>query len=174
MNKIVDWFKDFIYNITDYGIIVGVIAVVAAVLVWRFDILFNTNIQKDPIVADNNAPIISTTPNNTPTDDTTKEPGDEVATNTPQTPQDNNTVVEPKPDTQIADNNTGKEVEVTIPAGSYPSKIAEILVNAGLIDDKAAFLDRSVALSLDTKLKSGDFTIAQGESVDNILKILSK
>ena len=47
MKKIIDWFKDMFYNATDYAIILFVIVAVTAVLVWRFDILFNLKIEKD-------------------------------------------------------------------------------------------------------------------------------
>lgn len=47
MKRIINAIRDFIYNITDYGLIIGVIAVMAVILVWRFDLLFSRGIDKE-------------------------------------------------------------------------------------------------------------------------------
>ncbi|MDF2677907.1 MAG: hypothetical protein K0Q97_2241, partial [Bacillota bacterium] len=51
MKKIINAIKDFLYNITDYGLIITVVVIMIAVLAWRFDILFNKGIEKEAIAS---------------------------------------------------------------------------------------------------------------------------
>lgn len=66
------------------------------------------------------------------------------------------------------------DVKFTIPTGTFPSQIADILIENRLIDDKQKFLSRCVELGLDTKLKAGDFTINTSSSLDDIIYRLAK
>jgi len=155
MKKIINAIRDFIYNITDYGLIITVIVIMALILVWRFDILFNRGIDKDVI---SQLPQIieeEDKPDTVPVADPTNP---DEAEETPQgeTP--------PK---------SGLIATITIPDGSLPSSIGEILINSNLINDKNAFLNRSVELSLDTKLRSGTYNIEVGTSLDDIIKTIA-
>ena len=47
MKRIINAIRDFIYNITDYGLIITVIVVMTVILVWRFDLLFSRGIEKE-------------------------------------------------------------------------------------------------------------------------------
>lgn len=190
MKKIINWFKDLIYNFTDYAIILCVIAGVAAILIWRFNVLFNLKIDKDTIKPvtppieisdnDNDDKNIDDDENKDNTDDNTDVSGNNTDSNTSGNNQNNQTDNTDNNKDDETNNNdstdvaTGTEITFNIPAGTFPSKIADILLANGLIDDKQVFLTRCVELKLDTKLKPGDFTIKKGTSLDEIIKTIAK
>lgn len=157
MKKIINAIRDFLYNITDYGLIITVLVIMVVILGWRFDILFNRGIEK---------PVIAELPEMIVPDDDVNEPEDSDPDN-PEGPV--------QTDEEPSDNEVGSGLiaTVNIPDGSFPSKIGDILINSNLIDDKDEFLNRSVALGLDTKLRSGTFEIEVGTSLDNIIKIIA-
>jgi cell division protein YceG involved in septum cleavage len=183
VKKIINWFKDLFYNATDYAIILCVVVIVAAVLFWRFDILFNLKVDKDtlkpnpinisdnkdkdkPDNSDNNS-------DNKPSDDNNQG----TDTNKPPSPVDNgNSEDDKKPEQGDNSNpaNDGAEISFNIPEGTVPGKIADILIDKALIEDKQTFLTRSIELKLDTKLKAGDFKIKKGTSLDDVIKIIAK
>ncbi len=136
--------RDFIYNITDYGLIITVVAIMVVILVWRFDVLFSRGINKDVIP---DIPIVS-------------KPVEEPE--------------EPVEEVPIEELPSGLIATISIPQGSYPSKIAEILLSNNLINDKDAFLTRCVELNLDTRLQSGTFDIEVGTPLDDVIKIIAK
>lgn len=148
MKKIINAIKDFLYNITDYGLILAVIAIMIAVLAWRFDILFNRGIEKE---------MIASTPNTSQNSDTN---------------QSGNTDSENNEDTQSGESDSSI-ITVEIPQGSFPQEIAEILLDHDLIEDDQEFLNRSVELGLDTKLQSGTYEIETGSPLDDIINIIA-
>ena len=48
---------------------------------------------------------------------------------------------------------TNEIVNITIPPGTLPAKIGDILVTNGLIDDRNQFVEKAVELKVETKLK---------------------
>lgn len=156
MRKVIDFFKDLLYDATDYALIITVVAIIAVVLIWRLSILFNLDISKEPIDPIDIPPIEEP--------DNVEEPSDVTPDNPPT---ENPTDEDPAQPDNI-------EVTINIPSGSYPSDIADILLSNELISDKEEFLDRAVKLELDTKLQSGEFIIKKGLSVDDILKIIAR
>jgi hypothetical protein len=64
------------------------------------------------------------------------------------------------------------EVSITVSAGDVGSTIADKLVAAGAITDKAAFLAEVATQHADTKLKQGTFKIPAGSTLSDIVKIL--
>lgn len=186
MKKIINWFKDLIYNFTDYAIILCVIAGVAAILIWRFNVLFDLKIDKDTIkpvtppieISDNDND--DKNKDDDENKDNTDVSGNDTDSNTSGNNQNNQTDNTDNNKDDETNNNdstdvaTGTEITFNIPAGTFPSKIADILLANGLIDDKQVFLTRCVELKLDTKLKPGDFTIKKGTSLDEIIKTIAK
>ena len=150
MRKIINAIRDFIYNITDYGLIITVAVVMTVILVWRFDLLFSKGIDKE-IIKD--LPIVTEPEVNEPVAEA-PDPVDE----------------EPEPGDEIP---AGLIASISIPQGSYPSQIAEILLNNNLIESKDEFLTRCVELDLDTRLQSGTFDIEVGTSLDDVIKIIA-
>ena len=143
MKKIINAIRDFIYNITDYGLITTVIVVMAIILSWRFDLLFSRGIDKEII---NDFPIVN-------------EPVAEDP--------------EPVEEEPVDENPTNLIANIIIPEGSYPSQIGEILLNNNLIESTEEFLTRCVELNLDTRLQSGTFDIEVGTSLDDVIKIIA-
>lgn len=146
MKKIINAIRDFIYNITDYGLIITVIVVMVVILAWRFDLLFSRGIDKEVLP---DLPIIN-------------KPVEEDPDETP--------LVE-DPDVETP---TGLIATISIPQGSFPSQIGEILLNNNLIESKDEFLTRCVELNLDTRLQSGTFDIEVGTPLDDVIKIIAK
>jgi hypothetical protein len=146
MKKIINAIRDFIYNITDYGLIITVIVVMVVILAWRFDLLFSRGIDKEVLP---DLPIIN-------------KPVEEDPDETP--------LVE-DPDVETP---TGLIATISIPQGSFPSQIGEILLNNNLIESKDEFLTRCVELNLDTRLQSGIFDIEVGTPLDDVIKIIAK
>ena len=143
LKKIINAIRDFIYNITDYGLIIVVVAVMTVILAWRFDLLFSRGIDKEMI---SDLPIVN-------------EPAEEEP--------------EPVEEEPVEEIPSGIIATITIPQGSYPSKIGEILLNNNLIESKEEFLTRCVELNLDTRLQSGTFDIELGTPLDDIIKIIA-
>lgn len=165
MKTIINTIRDFIYNITDYGLIITVIVVMALILGWRFDILFNRGIEKEAI---SDLPQIIA------------EEGYEDSEN-PQSPEDPDAESPENPEDPENPGETPDETPapsgliatVEIPDGSFPSSIAQILLNSNLIKDTNEFLNRSMELGLDTRLRSGTYEIEVGTSLDDIIKIIA-
>ena len=149
MKKIINAIRDFIYNITDYGLIISVVVVMTVILVWRFDLLFSRGIEKE--IKD--LPIV--------TEPAVNEPIAEVPVPVEE---------EPDPEDEIP---AGLIAAISIPQGSYPSQIAEILLTNSLIESKDDFLTRCVELDLDTRLQSGTFDIEVGTPLDDVIKIIA-
>lgn len=165
MKKIIDAIKDFLYNITDYGLIITVILIMAVILSWRFDILFNRGIEKEviedlpEIIADKDDPIII-------------DPDDSVIID-PNDSEEPGKTDNPSNETNDNQGGSGLIATVEIPEGSFPSAIGDILITSNLIEDKNEFLNRAVELGLDTRLRSGTFEIEVGTSLDNVIKIIA-
>lgn len=162
MKKLTNFIKDFIYDITDYGLILTVIVIVGAILIWRLNILFSLDIAKEPIPPAN-------------------IPNIEKPIKIPDQPDENLDVAEipaedPNEGQPSVEPSTPAEeyVDISIPQGTLPNEIAELLLTKGLINDKNEFLDKAVELELDRKLQSGDFKIKVGSTLENIVKAVAK
>ncbi|SHI65381.1 YceG-like family protein [Dethiosulfatibacter aminovorans DSM 17477] len=164
MKKLINAIKDFFYESTDYAIILMIVVVIGVILIWRFNILFSFDISKNPIQDGDEIPIETNIP-------------DETQENTPgdQDPSDTDNEI---PDDSTVDNNSPEDeirtVMVTIPSGSSAQSIAEILYNKNLISDSDEFIQRSIELGMDTKLKSGDFEITSDMGLDEIIKEIAR
>lgn len=161
--------KDIIYDSIDYIIMFSIIIGVVFVIGWRLDVLFANDALDIP--TKNNVEIVDKTP---PIKDS-NEDKDIVKDKVP----DEEVVEEPEDDPlkeEPADipSNQGELVNITIPAGSLPSKIGSILESNGLVSSKGDFVKKAQELKLDTKLKSGKFTIANNISIEEVLKIITK
>jgi len=168
MKKILNAIRDFLYILTDYGLILTVAVIMLAVLAWRFDILFSRNVEKETIAI---------VPGNTQVEvPITKDPSnnDNDNNNENEVPNEEQNAENPIDNANPSNKPSEVVATVSIPAGSFPSKIGDILLNSNLIDDKNKFLNRSVEMGLDTKLQSGDFEIVIGTNLDDIIKIIAK
>lgn len=70
--------------------------------------------------------------------------------------------------------NAGGEVTVNIPAGTLPGATGQILADNGIVESSEAFVKKAVELGLDRKLKSGEFKLTKGMSLDAVVKAIAK
>lgn len=117
-----------------------------------------------------------TTDENTDTENTdenggaeTEQPTETETTDTETT--ENETPVET--DTKPAEN-AGGEVTINIPAGTLPGATGQILADNGIVESSEAFVKKAVELGLDRKLKSGEFKLTKGMSLDAVVKAIAK
>lgn len=99
----------------------------------------------------------------------TEQPTETETTDTETT--ENETTVET--DTKPAEN-TGGEVTINIPAGTLPGATGQILADNGIVESSEAFVKKAVELGLDRKLKSGEFKLTKGMSLDAVVKAIAK
>lgn len=166
--------KDLIYDFNDILVALLILAVAAGVITWKL-----ADIMAYPeYLAQQAGTIVASKP--------TEEPIDmsDVDLTIDDTVVDINTNIEdanseaigtetPTPaEEQPAAATT--ETKITIPSGSYASKIAQILFDAGLVSSTDDFLKELTAEKADTKLKAGTFTIPAGSTMEEIIAILIK
>lgn len=161
--------KDFLYDFIDYIIMIGIVVIVIIVIGWRLDLLF----AKDALdIPDGEDVIIERDngyedKNENPDYDTDIYDDEEIKEDDEEEPASKEDIEE----TTIVE---GRAVKITIPSGSLPSSIGDILVKNGLVPSSNEFVEKSQELNLDTKLKSGTFEIKFGSSVEDIVKIIAK
>ena len=73
-----------------------------------------------------------------------------------------------------SDVKAGTKVAITIPNGSSPDQVADILAKEGVIDNETIFRARLKLNGDGADFKSGSYTIAAGSSYDSIVKVLEK
>ncbi|MBV1756584.1 MAG: endolytic transglycosylase MltG, partial [Dethiosulfatibacter sp.] len=113
MRRLINAIRDFFYEATDYAIILTVVIAIAIILIWRFNILFSFDVNKDPIQSSEPAPTTEQIP---------------ISTEDPN-----------NPDPTEPSNGDYFEVTLVIPPGSSAQSIGDILVNNGLIGDRRAW-----------------------------------
>lgn len=195
MRNFTEKLKDFLYDATDYVLILVIIVGVAVIIGWRLDILFAKDMDKHDI--DNDKTTITNIVDNDKDSHNDKEK-DNIDDSTNNDIEDNNVDIDNNNNNNnidtndnevdegnndsISDNdtiidtnpNTEEIITLKIPSGSLPPTIANILLEKGLIDNKMDFLIKSQELKLDTKLKSGEFKIKKGTSLEELIKTLAK
>lgn len=156
MKKIINFIKDFFYEITDYALIIIVVVVIGLILIWRFNALFDIEINKDPMEGEDIPPVSQ---EENPTGSAVETPEDEE---TPAEVPEDPIVEEPE------------QILVEVPSGTSAQGIADILLSRGLIENKEEFIQKAIELGLDTQLKSGEFLIDNNATLEEILKIISR
>ena len=117
-----------------------------------------------------------TTDENTATENTdengateTEQPTETETTDTETTENETTAQTDTKPA-----ENTGGEVTINIPAGTLPGATGQILADNGIVESSEAFVKKAVELGLDRKLKSGEFKLTKGMSLDAVVKAIAK
>lgn len=152
MNKVTEKLKDLFYDNTDYIIIILIVLVVSGVIVWRLDSLFHRN--NDKKIADK-----------APTTESVEDVDKSEPKSKDKTPDD---LIEKEKRKQKG------TIVVDIPAGSLPETIANILLQNEVITDKFEFLKKSQEMGLETKFKSGEFEFHKDESVEDVIRKVTK
>ncbi len=123
--------------------------------------------ETDVSTSDENNDTNSDTNTDTKTTDenNTSDTNNETDTNKPDETK--------QPETKPAEN-AGGEVTVNIPAGTLPGATGQILADNGIVESSEAFVKKAVELGLDRKLKSGEFKLTKGMSLDAVVKAIAK
>ncbi|NLM07242.1 MAG: endolytic transglycosylase MltG [Tissierellia bacterium] len=181
MKKTGDKLFDFLYNIMDYIIIVGILAIVILIISMKLDILFEDDNYTKPaenvVKVENNledtkeesdiieaSTGIEADANETTTGEEEKEDSSEVSIGS----------IESVDKDSQSQTSSGEVIKVTIPSGSPTLKTGQILVDKGLIKDAKEFEKKAIETGFDRKIKAGSFDIPKGTNLDEIFKIISK
>lgn len=194
--------KDLLFNTIDYVVMIVIILGIVVILGHKFELLFNkgkvdsevaqtdesnpeVNITNEDLNNDenveNDANVDANANTNSDVDTNTDEKAEsteidltentEENTDTNETEENNNEDSKPADTTPQA---TGEEVKITIPNGTLPGGIGEILASQGLVSSKEDFINKAVELQLDRKLRSGEFTFKKGQSLEEIIRTIAK
>ena len=172
MNKI----KDIIYDYNDIFVALLIIVIAGAMLLWRVNA-----IMEYPEYLAQKAPETKQTQQDVDFTDVDLEPED-VDEKLNTEPEDVNSDALQQQQEQQQEQEPPKEetpqiagdVKFEVPKGSSAAKIADLLRQAGLIDDQKEFLSKLAEMKADTKLKAGTFTIPAGSDYEAVIKILTK
>lgn len=193
--------KDFFYNISDLLLAALIFIIIVVIFVANMgpffagslpDEVFGINIsfmkQDDsanktslakkndpPVKKEEKAPIEKT-------DDRLNEKTEEL--NEAEKPEENTGAIENPPEENNAasqnppvQNNPPAQqtasVTITIPKGADSSKVADILLNGGVISNKDEYLKYLAQNGLDTKLRAGTFTVNPNSGIEDITKTLT-
>lgn len=197
-------FKDFLYNSIDYIIMLIVIIAVVCIISWRLDILFvnngaNSTLTKNIENNNEDNKVVENIDGDQDNEATNEDNGEKVKegadseapaeTAGEKKPADEEAPVETAGDAKDNEEKPAEEkpaekaeekpaqtgtVEVNIPAKSLPGEIGKILEQQGIVSSASDFVNKCVELKLDTKLKSGKFTINKGASLDDVVKIIAQ
>nr|WP_075573574.1 hypothetical protein [Ezakiella massiliensis] len=191
--------KDLLFNTIDYVVMIVIILGIVVILGHKFELLFNkgkvdsevaqtdetnpeVNITNEDLNnkndentenADNNSAVDS----NTNQDENAESTEIDLTENTEENNNTNETEENNNEDSKPADTTpqaTGEEVKITIPQGTLPGGIGEILASQGLVSSKEDFINKAVELQLDRKLRSGEFTFKKGQSLEEIIRTIAK
>ena len=152
--KPVDKLKDILYDSIDYIIMIGIVVVVILVIGWRLDILFTGSDVAEVPTNEVSEPI---------TNEVEPKPDDTSGNQSNESPE-----------TPSNENAGSTEVQVIIPDGSLPNEIGKILQESGVIEDSKEFVNKAVELGLDTKLRSGSYSLNTNQTIEEIVLIISK
>ena len=153
MDNFWDKLKDILYDSTDYIIMLITILVVVLIINWRIGGLFSKSKiepkKKDSIEA--------------------------IGGDKPDEDSENNGEVEDNSDNEKNPEEISDEVvKVQIPDGLLPAKVGEILVENSIIEDKDEFVQKTIEMEKDTKLKSGSFEIPKNSTLEEVVNIISR
>lgn len=166
MNKI----KDIIYNKSDILVALLILAIAAAVIFWRLNIILEY--PKELLSGGDGNGVITTM---TDADDSDTETDANTATKTDSEQGEHNSgqseTEEPEAPAELwVDGKLTRDVKVDV-HGSYASAAVQCLVDAGLFDDYADYKNVCDKAGYDDeKVKAGDFTFKKGSTKKDIAK----
>lgn len=170
MNKI----KDIIYNKSDVLVALLILAIAAAVIVWRLDVILTY--PKELLSGGDGEGIITTVDDDETGDDVTGDDSGNAGQTDPdsgETGSDPGQVDVDEPDTPTElweDDKLTRDVKVDV-HGNYASAAVQCLVDAGLFDDYADYKRVCDNAGFDDeKVKAGEFTFKKGSTKKDIAK----
>lgn len=166
MKNFFEGLKDILYDGIDYIMMIIVILIVALVINWRLGGLF----AKDATDTLSEKPS-STIGSEDISSKNEKEDNHNIDNDSSKNQEDDENREQQD---EISEKEPTEIIKVTIPAGSLPAEIGDILVSNGLVHDRNEFVEKAVELNMETKLKSGEFEIEKNSSLEEIIKVLAK
>ncbi|MCQ2561654.1 MAG: endolytic transglycosylase MltG [Clostridia bacterium] len=173
--------KDLIYDYNDIFIALMILALAAMVILWRVTGIMDYSKYVNKHNPTHHSQVDFTDVdltqteveefNENPEEFNSESSGQEAEAPQEQQPAETGSE-EPQP--QEGGQQTATDKSIVIPAGSAGTKIAEILVQNGLIESSDQFLSAVTAKQAEKKLKAGTFTIPAGSTVDQIVDILAR
>lgn len=151
MSKFSEKVKDFLYDATDYVLIIAIVLVVFVVITWRLDVLFAKNTNK----SESNQPKVE--------EDVDKNSEGSSAKDS-----------EGSAPAEKEEEKAPQMVTFEIPEGALPPTIANILFEKGLIQDKVEFLQRSRDLEMDTKFRPGSYEVPSDIKNEDLIKTIAR
>src|SRR5699024_2288818 len=151
--------KDELYNSMDYIAMLVIVVAIGLIIGWRLDLLF----PDDHLNASNEQNI--TEENNQDEEDESEDKSDRD--------DDGEKSDEDAQNKGIDTDSLNEDITVNIPTGSFTPQIGSLLESEGIIIDTKEFVARAEELKLETKLRSGNFELPEGSSLDDIIKIIS-
>lgn len=151
MSKFSEKVKDFMYDATDYVLIIAILLIVFVVITWRLDVLFAKNTN----TPDGEKAAVEEDVDKNAEDDADK---DSEGKDTPAKEE------EAAPE----------KVTFEIPEGSLPPTVANILFEKGLIEDKVTFLQKSRDMELDTAFRSGTYEVDSDINDEDLIKTIAR
>lgn len=163
MNKL----KDILYNKNDLLVVFVILAIAALIISNRVDAIMaypQTVLAQEKEKTDD--PILSS--DLTGSDDENKEADSDKKNAADASSSKSDTTTDP-----TSADSSAVNYSVYIESGSTGSKIAQTLVDCGLIKDKDAFFEAVSTAKAESKLKAGNFIVPKGSTPAQIVKILT-
>lgn len=177
MNRI----KDFIYDKNDLLVALIIVALAALIIAFRVDVIMaypsSLSANEKPPINTEKPPISDETsmggsieePDGTEGTDGSEE-GESKEPDESQPPEDTG---EPETDKPSPPPEGEGLISIYIKSGATGSDIAQLLMDAGLIDTKEDFYKAVQAAGADTRLQAGNFRIPSNASPEEIIKIIT-
>lgn len=173
MNKI----KDIFYNKNDVLIALVIVLVAGYVIVDRIGVIMDYPSMLTAAAAEQNGEVVPENPDTDAVEPDSETPDpDEPGTDDPGTDGDNSAVDPPATDPdpeQTTGEPTVQQVSIHIEYGTNGSQIAQLLVDAGLLENTSAFYTALSAAGADTKLQAGSFKIPSNATPAQIIQIIT-
>lgn len=172
--------KDFFYEVSDILLAFVIILVMSTVITWKVSDSLAFSKEKDtdayPIAGSH-----GTSEDSQPSQDASQQAVPENTDPSASAGSDQKSSSAPvasqsSPDSQPVVAAVAPQpsvVRIDIPSGASGTGIASILKQKGLIDNSAKFIARVQELKMESKLKSGTFSIPAGTSLDEIIYIIT-
>lgn len=147
--------RDFFYNVSDYMIVILVIAAVIAVLAWRLDLLFSKDaeIPKRETKTEQSSEVQKDKP--------LEENGATAGQGTAQQTE------------QAAGDQPPQEVSFSIPENSTLEQVSNMVYEKGLVSSSGDFYNKVYELGLQDSIKPGNYTVKMGMSLDDMVKMMA-
>ncbi|PKM84857.1 MAG: hypothetical protein CVU86_05080 [Firmicutes bacterium HGW-Firmicutes-11] len=169
--------KDLIYNKNDVLIALVIVLVAGFVIFDRIGVIMDYPSMLTAQAAEQNGEVVPETPGNDGVDLDPETPvSDDPGSEDPVTDGEEPAVDPPAPDPD-PEQTTGEpavqQVSVYIEYGVNGSQIAQLLVDAGLLENTDAFYTALSAAGADTKLQAGSFKIPSNATPAEIIQIIT-